>query len=110
MLAKSWHSTFDWKRPGLMRKRAYVKERKLALNACQMCQLEITPRTHFLFDLDHLDRSQKNVDLCAMTQQSVTTEIINKEIEKCRLLCCNCHRLHTRVQCNYSDVTTVAPD
>jgi hypothetical protein len=48
---------------------------------------------HVALDFDHLDPSTKVRDIAKMH----TTNIKNlmKEIEKCQVLCANCHRIKT---------------
>lgn len=54
-------------------------------------------------DFDHLDefRDQKYKRIAQM--KTYSWEKIQAEIDKCRVLCANCHRLHTRKQLKYLD-------
>ncbi len=47
---------------------------------------------HRALSFHHRDPSQKSYNVCSMTGWSV--EAIKVEIEKCDILCCNCHMIH----------------
>jgi hypothetical protein len=66
-----------------------IKEEKLK-RGCEMCGYK---EHHVALDFDHLDPSAKVRDIAKMH----TTNIKNlmKEIEKCQVLCANCHRIKT---------------
>lgn len=74
--------------------RKYLYE-YLSKNPCVVCG-EADP---VVLEFDHLDQSQKFKALSVMVEYSLKT--IQKEIEKCRVLCANCHRRHTAGQCGW---------
>ena len=43
-------------------------------------------------DFHHRDPSEKELDICQMVQSGWSKRTILKEIEKCDVLCANCHR------------------
>lgn len=45
-------------------------------------------------EFDHIDPTTKFRKVCAIVENN-TLEILKAEIDKCRVLCRNCHRLHT---------------
>lgn len=49
-----------------------------------------------VLEFDHIDRTTKEYSVSAMFDLSI--DRIQKEIDKCRVLCCNCHRRHTTIQ------------
>lgn len=49
-----------------------------------------------VLEFDHLDRDSKDYNVSGMFTLSI--DRIKKEISKCRVLCCNCHRRHTTAQ------------
>lgn len=71
-----------------------------------MCTKLVTDQNGCCFDFDHLDPSTKEHDISRMGVQKYREEQILSEIRKCRLLCCNCHRLHTIKQSNNVDYYT----
>lgn len=71
----------------------YIYDTKLEIGKCQLCDFEVNENNHYCFDFDHLDQSTKSRSLCQLAGSTI--EIIQKEIDKCRLLCCKCHRLHS---------------
>jgi hypothetical protein len=46
-------------------------------------------------DFDHV-RGEKVKDIAKMTNACCTLEAIQEEIDKCDLVCANCHRIRTR--------------
>jgi hypothetical protein len=70
----------------------------------------VKPDTTFLFDWDHIDPETKIDSISNMCNTLQNIEKINQEIRKCRLLCCYCHRLHTREQGDWIDVTVATAE
>lgn len=54
-----------------------------------------------VLEFDHLDQSQKSFGIHEMMARGHSLENIRKEIAKCRVLCCNCHRRRTAEQLNW---------
>lgn len=99
------------KTPAQMRKyRAEYKQRTrrrtraaalryLAGKGCESCGCR-DPR---VLEFDHLDPEKKRTTISTLISQGYSwgSEQIRKEVRKCRVLCANCHRLHTVVQQGY---------
>jgi hypothetical protein len=58
-------------------------------NACEHCKQSFHPAA---FDFHHLDPKQKDRDPGLM--MSASDETLFKELDKCILLCSNCHRIY----------------
>lgn len=73
--------------------------RYLARKGCETCGCK-DPR---VLEFDHLDPSKKRCSIATMISQgySWANEKLRREIRKCRVLCANCHRLHTATQQGY---------
>ena len=55
---------------------------------CELCGYsKPSAALHF----DHIDPSEKYMQISTMISQMKSKELIYKEIEKCRVLCANCH-------------------
>ena len=48
-------------------------------------------------DFDHVT-GEKLDDICGMRMRTVSREAIRAEIEKCEVLCANCHRARTHAR------------
>jgi hypothetical protein len=70
---------------------------KLRIGKCELCTLEVTPETTCAFDFDHLRDKSVNISILVRLNGDKRKQI-QEEIEKCRLLCCRCHKLHTTDQ------------
>ena len=60
-------------------------------NECEDCNLLATRENYVVFDFHHLDPSTKEVSWQKLRLRSWTS--IQEELDKCVLLCSNCHRL-----------------
>lgn len=49
----------------------------------------------FVMDYDHRDPSKKIYSISSMRSRRFSVENIQKEIDKCDLVCANCHRVRT---------------
>ena len=72
------------------RNRSYVWEH-LNNNPCISCG-ESNP---IVLEFDHIDPSNKKANISAYMNRGVTLELLKQEIEKCQMLCANCHRAKT---------------
>ena len=72
----------------------YKLIRKIKLDSgCEICGYN---KHHVALDFDHLDRKTKITSVGQMVNFS--WKRIQKEINKCRILCANCHRIETYKQ------------
>ena len=69
----------------LKRKLAEIKE----ASGCLDCGI----KNHILLDFDHIKNKKYNVS--RMIHDGFSWKAIKKEIEKCEVVCANCHRIRT---------------
>ena len=50
---------------------------------------------HYVMDFDHLPSEVKKDNIAKIKNSSLSVSILQKEIEKCELICSNCHRIRT---------------
>jgi len=58
---------------------------------CEICGYNEHP---YALQFDHLEPSEKNFNIA--TWRSCSRETLQKEIDKCRVLCANCHSIHSK--------------
>lgn len=84
-------------------KRAYVEGIKK--RGCSVCSYRNTQLLPF-FEFDHRLKYDKTEDVCDMvTKKEYTLEDVIAEIEKCRVVCRHCHRMHTQRQHNAGEIS-----
>jgi len=76
----------------------YYRQRKAQLviykgGVCQDCKIEYNGKNAAIFQFDHRDRSQKLFNFNTLVNKSLET--IHQEVDKCDLVCANCHFLRT---------------
>ena len=52
-------------------------------------------------ELDHIDPKTKKFSISQAVRLGYSWEQIEQEIEKCRVLCANCHKKHTAEQAGW---------
>lgn len=57
---------------------------------CEGCGLSYPDEPYVIFDFHHRDPKDKKYDWKGMSKQ--TKEVRQSELDKCALLCANCHR------------------
>ena len=69
-------------------RRRWVREEKERRKACAFCGLVGDPR---IYEFDHIDPSTKEFEV----DKAKTKKAFLKEVEKCQMLCANCHHVKT---------------
>lgn len=67
---------------------------ELKSKPCMDCGGKFPP---CVMDFDHRDRNTKIAGVCELSRHSTWVAVI-KEIEKCDVVCANCHRIRTQKQ------------
>jgi len=92
-----------WRR---MKAKSIVENKRTEIGQCQICGWY--DKNHpYCFDFDHIDRIQKNECISRLCSTATLKKLII-ELEKCRLLCANCHRLYTLTQMDYMSYDNVS--
>ncbi|MDD4930536.1 MAG: hypothetical protein PHG66_00075 [Candidatus Colwellbacteria bacterium] len=88
------------KRKRKERNRKYVDEVKVKIGGCQMegCTDVFDNTILSFYEFDHIDVETKSYMISNMAGSTYSTERIQKEIDKCRMLCQYCHRKRTNIQ------------
>ncbi len=76
--------------------RKLIYELKLG-NPCVICS-ESDP---IVLEFDHIDPKTKSHNVAEMVKKGYSKASILNEVEKCRLLCANCHRRETARDFSY---------
>lgn len=74
-----------------------IDDEKLRRGACLVCKRVVTKESTCAFDFDHVDPSQKVIGISRLvyTNKTYFNEHFHTEVQKCNLLCSNCHHLKT---------------
>lgn len=96
----------------LLRKKRYREERKLWLEKikdrpCKDCGVKYPP---YVMDFDHTNGKIKIASISWLAlHNTANLETIKSEIEKCDLVCSNCHRIrtHRRLKTRSAEVANV---
>jgi hypothetical protein len=85
-----------------LKKKSYVNAIKLKIGECQVCKRKLEKEEECCaFDFDHLNAKLKQDGIGKIVScygLNRFYKYIDLEITKCRLICCMCHRDHTREQ------------
>lgn len=77
---------------------------KLKIGSCKMCCRKINENIKeelCAYHFDHIDEKNKSANISFLCKQGYSISTIDEEINKCQLLCANCHMLRTIKQFNY---------
>ena len=85
------------------RNRDYVNNRKLDIGECNHCHMEVKDENLCCFHYDHINREEKFKIVSKMVGEKYSIKLIEKEIQKCQLLCAACHWKRTIVQMKWND-------
>jgi len=86
--------------PPSVRKQArkdWLIAQKLLLGACLDCKIKVTPDNTYMFDYDHRDPHLKSFTI-SHKYHHYTEDALLLEMDKCDLVCANCHRHRTSHQ------------
>jgi hypothetical protein len=73
--------------------RHVVREYKISLKHCVICNIEINESNYMMFALDHRDPSKKLFNLSDARSKPI--DLVLAECRKCDLMCHNCHHVKT---------------
>jgi L-lysine 2,3-aminomutase len=78
-------------------RREWLIDQKVARIHCMDCYKKVERNNTFVFDYDHRDPEQKTEAISKMLHQWTTDRLLH-EMDKCDLICANCHRVRTNAQ------------
>jgi hypothetical protein len=78
-------------------RRQWLIDQKVARIHCMDCYKKVERDNTFVFDYDHRDPEQKTEAISQMLHQWTTDRLLH-EMDKCDLICANCHRVRTNAQ------------
>jgi hypothetical protein len=84
----------------------FVRDAKIAIGKCADCEFPCDDITHVCFAFDHIDPSQKRFSLSK--NRKYTFDEIRTEIDKCELVCHNCHAIRTYLNGHNRTVDTTS--
>ena len=102
----AWSRARNGSRPRVLRqppsirkedRREWLIDQKVARVACMDCHKKVERDNTFVFDYDHREPNQKTEAISTMLH-SWTTDRLLHEMDKCDLICANCHRVRTNAQ------------
>ena len=92
--------------------RDYNIQRKLEAGKCTDCEIPCEDWNHVMFAWDHIDRTTKLFTI-SQARKHVNTDnahdLLKAEIDKCQLMCHNCHAYKTWVERDHDAVDRVIP-
>ena len=78
-------------------RRDWLIEQKMRRVACMDCGLKVEAHITYVFDFDHRDPNLKSFAISKYLHQYTEYRLL-QEMDKCDLVCANCHRHRTHAQ------------
>lgn len=95
--------------PGFATKYSISNAEKLKRGECCLCHVQVKPDNFVAFHFDHVPvRGKKIANVTTMVAKNFSPEIIKVEMQKCQLLCANCHMIVTVERAKHTAVTTTS--
>jgi hypothetical protein len=91
----------DWQRENSRKNRKTLADYKLERGCCK-CGYNAHSAA---LDFNHLDPALKSFNIAEMVT-SLSLPKLMEEVQKCEILCANCHRIHTYEQKHYTHSNT----
>lgn len=84
------------------RNKKYVLAKKFEIGNCAICKLNVREEWIQAFHFDHVGNGAKEKinDISTLQSKTYSIDVIQTEINKCRLLCADCHFDETQKQLN----------
>ena len=82
-----------YKKHKLDRQKNKVEAIKYKKCKCEHCGIEYNGVNACIFDFHHIDPSLKDTEVSIMLYSPYFSERIKEELDKCIMLCSNCHRI-----------------
>lgn len=98
---KTWCGYYKKNKSNIDKRRKYINDVKKEIGGCVQCgwfDENLLEALHF----DHIDQSTKLYNVSEMKKYNLSFHQIQSEIDKCRLLCCHCHKIRTIEQMGYT--------
>ena len=91
--------------PNRLAKQLHIIAKKLEIGHCHDCNIKATEHNFVIFQFDHLDRHTKTAKIADMVKTKHTINDIDIEINKCQMVCGNCHALRTYYRRDHDALT-----
>lgn len=75
----------------IKRNQQFIQDYKNS-HPCVDCGIQYS---YYVMDFDHRDPQTKVANISRLTRQAFSLELIQSELEKCDIVCANCHRIRT---------------
>jgi hypothetical protein len=95
--------------PNRTAKLLHILAKKLELQQCTDCKLQITKTNFVAFQFDHLDRTTKIAKIADMVKGTYKISDIDIEIAKCEMVCANCHAIRTYYRRDHDNLSAPKP-
>lgn len=98
-LRKGWKPRIPRPSPAVRKRdrNEWLIRQKLSRGSCMDCGLKVDMHNTYVFDYDHRDPSLKSFTISQYKHHRTEHELI-AEMNKCDLVCANCHRHRTHAQ------------
>lgn len=93
----------DYKAQKVIRQRERIRKIREAIQAHKAKSgcMDCGEKDPIVLDLDHRDRSQKSFTIGNLSHTGMSLEKLMQEVDKCDVVCANCHRRRTARQMNW---------
>lgn len=97
---RGWHQRNKIKRNALIRKRKTAMNEYIQSIKSQLCCVDCGQRHPATLHFHHLNSEDKQFNIGGAVRKGFGPNRIKKEIEKCIVLCANCHAIRHYNMCN----------
>lgn len=107
---QNWHYKDKTRQPNTYHSqsiRAFRRKLKFVKKLGGKCKSCGYSKNLSALEFNHIDPSNKSFSLCSRKLSNTNLKELEKEVEKCELLCANCHREHHNPESEINNVRKI---